>query len=104
MFDSLTRVYENKAALDPGSLRLRVEKVENIGGLLVVPVLVSEASVFGAEVFGINWKEPVSEEVVKQVTMSIKTKQAKILINSTTAHPIARQIRRAHLSGDRARQ
>lgn len=67
IFESITRVYENKADLDPGSIRLRGEEVENVDGLMIAPVLVSEASVFGAEVFGINWKEPISKEVVKQV-------------------------------------
>jgi hypothetical protein len=103
MFESLTRVYENKTALDPGSMRLRGEKVENVDNLLVVPVLVSEASVFGAEVFGINWKEPISKAVVKQVRVN-KQNQASRLTDLTTAHRIARQIRRPYLPGDRTRQ
>ncbi|KAI4735799.1 putative alpha-ketoglutarate-dependent 2,4-dichlorophenoxyacetate dioxygenase [Aureobasidium sp. EXF-12298] len=82
MFESLTRVYENKTALDPGSIRLRGEKVENIEGLLIVPVLISEASVFGAEVFGINWKEPIPTEVVKQL-IALQDKYAVLIFRET---------------------
>jgi hypothetical protein len=72
MFESLTRVYENKAAFAPEIIRLRGEKIEGIDGLSIVPVLVSEGSVFGAEVYGINWKNPISDEVVKQVRRPIR--------------------------------
>ena len=75
MLESLTRVYENKTARGPVSVRLRGADVEHIDGLLIVPVLVSEASVFGAEVFGIDWKEPVHDGVVKQVRNSVGTTQ-----------------------------
>jgi hypothetical protein len=94
MFESLTRAYENKAA---ESIRLLGEEVESIDGLSMSPVLISKASVFGAEVSGINWKKPVSGGVVKQVRKPIKTKQATRLTSLTTAHQFARQIRRPHL-------
>jgi hypothetical protein len=46
-FESLTRVYENKAAYVPQSRELRGGKVENIHGLPIMPVLVSKDYVFG---------------------------------------------------------
>jgi hypothetical protein len=83
MFESLTRVYENKAA---GSVRLRGEEVENVDCLTIVPVMRSKTSVFGAEVSGINWGEPVPEEVVKQVRKSTSIKTTTRLTDLTTAH------------------
>jgi len=87
MFESLTRVYENKAA---GSIRLRGEDIEHLDGLSIVPILITKSSVFGAEVSGVDWKKPVPEKVVKQVRMPIKTKQATRLTNSTTARQFAK--------------
>lgn len=104
MFESLTRVYENKASLSAGSIKIRGGKVEHVDDLLIVPVLVSEASVFGAEVFGIDWKTPITDEKVKQVRNSIKTRQRTGLTHLTPAHQAARQIRRPHLPRNRARQ
>jgi hypothetical protein len=101
MFESLTRVYENKAA---GPIRLRGEEFQVTEDLSISPVLNSKASVFGAEVSGVDWKKPVSEGVVKQVRKSIKIKQATRLTTLTTAHQFARQIRCPHLPRDRARQ
>ncbi|THX43018.1 hypothetical protein D6D10_01470 [Aureobasidium pullulans] len=72
MFESLTRVYLNTAALEPGSLRLRGEDIEMIGGLTVVPVLVAGGSVFGAEVFGVDGKKPISKHVVEQYVFSME--------------------------------
>jgi hypothetical protein len=83
MFESLTRVYENKAA---GSIRLRGDEVETVDRLSIVPVMRSTTSVFGAEVSGINWGEPVPEEVVKQVRKSTSIKTTTRLTDLTTAH------------------
>jgi len=85
MFESLTRVYENKAALGAGSIKLRGEEIEHVNGLLIVPVLVSEASVFGAEVFGIDWKKPVPDEVVKQVSDTVEITQATRLTHDNSS-------------------
>ena len=67
MFETLTRVYEHKAAHPAGSLMLRAVETEDVGGLTVVPVLKGQQSVFGAEIFGIDWDEPISTEMVQQV-------------------------------------
>jgi hypothetical protein len=104
MSESLTRVYANKAALGPESIRLRGEKVEGIDGISIVPVLVSRESAFGAEVSGINWKNPVSDEVVKQVRRPTEIIQATKLMSMTTAHQSARQVRGPHLPRNRTRQ
>ncbi|THW73981.1 hypothetical protein D6D19_05220 [Aureobasidium pullulans] len=82
MFESLTRVYLNTAALEPGSLRLRGEDVEMIGGLTVVPVLVAGGSVFGAEVFGVDGKKTISNDVVEQVTKLKSTRFSTVVRES----------------------
>ncbi|THY89062.1 putative alpha-ketoglutarate-dependent 2,4-dichlorophenoxyacetate dioxygenase [Aureobasidium pullulans] len=82
MFESLTRVYLNTAALEPGSLRLRGEDIEMIGGLTVVPILVAGGSVFGAEVFGVDWKKPISSDVVEQL-VNLQDRYAVLIFRET---------------------
>ncbi|THZ23976.1 hypothetical protein D6C89_05204 [Aureobasidium pullulans] len=82
MFESLTRVYLDTAALEPGSLRLRGEDIEMIGGLTVVLVLVAGGSVFGAEVFGVDGKKPISKHVVEQVTKLKSTRFSTVVRES----------------------
>ena len=61
------RTYENTAP--PQS-----EKNEPIqyGSLTVIPVLQSEDSVFGAEVSGVDWENPVPAETVAQVNRMVE--------------------------------
>lgn len=37
------------------------------GNLKIMPILQSEDSVFGAEVSGVDWENPIPEETVEQV-------------------------------------
>lgn len=39
------------------------------GSLTIRPVLQSSDSSFGAEIFGVDWKKPVPDELVKQVDL-----------------------------------
>ncbi|KAI5253478.1 putative alpha-ketoglutarate-dependent 2,4-dichlorophenoxyacetate dioxygenase [Aureobasidium subglaciale] len=65
MLETVTRVYDKKAST--GILKLRAENVKRVGDLVVLPVLVSGRSAFGAEVFGVDWNDPIPEGVVKQL-------------------------------------
>lgn len=65
---NLTRVYENTCpATSSGTLRLRGAAQVQDGDLIVKPILVSEGSVFGAEISGIDWSQPLSKDRVQQV-------------------------------------
>lgn len=65
---NLTRVYENTCpATGSGILRLRGAAQVQDGDLIVKPILVSEGSVFGAEISGIDWSQPLSKDRVQQV-------------------------------------
>jgi alpha-ketoglutarate-dependent 2,4-dichlorophenoxyacetate dioxygenase len=60
---SLTRTYPNTCPpCDPSTITERRE-----GAFTIRPVLVSEASQFGAEVYGVDWSRAVPEDVVNQV-------------------------------------
>lgn len=68
---SLTRTYENRCPppSDAATLRLRGAALEvNEGTLTIKPVLLSENSSFGAEVSGVDWSRPITEDIVKQVS------------------------------------
>lgn len=69
MFETLTRVYKHKAAHSAAVLKLRGAEIDSVGGLSVVPVLTSQQSVFGAEIFGVNWDERIPTEMVQQVML-----------------------------------
>ncbi|KAG9677795.1 putative alpha-ketoglutarate-dependent 2,4-dichlorophenoxyacetate dioxygenase, partial [Aureobasidium melanogenum] len=82
MFETLTRVYEHKAAHSAAVLKLRGVEIDTVGGLSVVPVLTSQQSVFGAEIFGVNWDEPISTEIVQQL-VKLQDRYAVLIFRQT---------------------
>ena len=71
VINQLPRRYETtvpgrKDSLDSKSITPATH-VEDIHGLEVNPILVKGDSAFGAEVHGIDWSKPISDELVQQV-------------------------------------
>lgn len=66
MLKSITRVYSNTS---PPTLQLRGASPEPLDcdGLSVTPVIDAGNSVFGAEVSGVDWSQPVPAETVQKV-------------------------------------
>jgi hypothetical protein len=63
---STTRTYSNTCP--PLKLRGAPASFQE-GTLTITPVLREGSSSFGAEVAGVDWSAPVSEEVVRQVSI-----------------------------------
>ncbi|KAF4633767.1 hypothetical protein G7Y89_g4355 [Cudoniella acicularis] len=84
MLSTLATAYENTCP--PAVLRLRggnaaLESIQD-GTLLIKPVMVSHNSVFGAEVFGVDWSRPVAPEIVKQL-IALQDKYAILIFRKT---------------------
>ncbi|KAI0144705.1 putative alpha-ketoglutarate-dependent 2,4-dichlorophenoxyacetate dioxygenase [Pestalotiopsis sp. NC0098] len=80
---NLTRVYENTCpATGSGILRLRGAAQVQDGDLIVKPILVSEGSVFGAEISGIDWSQPLSKDRVQQL-IKLQDQYAVLIFRTT---------------------
>ena len=65
---AITRTYENTCPPPERVLKLRGAPASfQVGELTITPVLSEGSSSFGAEVAGVDWSEPVPEEIVRQV-------------------------------------
>lgn len=63
---SQPRTYENTCPASPLRLQDAAPDIKD-GNLIITPILTYGDSAFGAEVAGVDWSRPVSEELVKQV-------------------------------------
>ena len=50
---------------------ISTKHVEDIDDLEVKPVLVEDDSAFGAEVYGVDWSKPISDELIQRVSLTI---------------------------------
>jgi alpha-ketoglutarate-dependent 2,4-dichlorophenoxyacetate dioxygenase len=68
MTSNITRTYENTCPPPERVLKLRGAPASfQVGALTITPVLSEGSSSFGAEIAGVDWSEPVPEEIVRQV-------------------------------------
>jgi alpha-ketoglutarate-dependent 2,4-dichlorophenoxyacetate dioxygenase len=63
---SQTRVYENTCPAGPLRLRGAAPEIKD-GSLMIKPILTYSDSSFGAEVSGVDWSQPIPEDIVEQV-------------------------------------
>ena len=70
------RQYENTCPPRDG-----VAEAIQEGSLTIKPVLQSDHSAFGAEVFGVDWSKPVPEEIVAQVSYNNVLKGSRLTMH-----------------------
>ncbi|PQE03571.1 Alpha-ketoglutarate-dependent 24-dichlorophenoxyacetate dioxygenase protein [Rutstroemia sp. NJR-2017a BVV2] len=78
-----TRTYENTCPPPERVLKLRGAPASfRDGALTITPVLSEGSSSFGAEVAGVDWSEPVPEEIVRQL-IELSNKYAVLVFRRT---------------------
>ena len=99
MANTLTTTYPSTASVGVLSLRGQEAQSYRDDTLTVTPIMVSNDSVFGAEIAGIVWDEILPPEQIKQVSLVRSPHQDSYLsVCPPKAREIAGQICRAHLS------